>query len=45
MLLLVWTNKFELVISSICVLILGGWYGTDGGWNFFVTEKLANQMC
>ena len=28
----------------MCVLILGGWYGTGGGWEFILTEKWANQM-
>ena len=49
MVLFVWTNSwmhvFELVISSMCVLKLGGWYGTGGGWKFILTEKWANQMC
>ena len=36
---------FKLVISSMCVLILGGWYGTDSRWKFVLTEKWTNQMC
>ena len=47
-LLFVWTNSwmhmFELVISSMCMLILGGWYGTGSGWKFILTKKWANQM-
>ena len=43
MFLFVWTNFwmhiFELVISSICVLVLGGWYGTGGRWEFILTEN------
>ena len=38
-------HVFELVISSMCVLIPGGWYGTGGGWKFILTEKWVNQMC
>ena len=49
MFLFVWTNSWmhvsELVISSMCVLILGGWYGTGGEWKFILTEKWVNQMC
>ena len=48
MVLFAWTNSwmhmFELVISSICALILGGWYGTGGGWEFILTENWANQI-
>ena len=28
----------------MCVLILGGWYGTGGGWKYILAEKRANQM-
>ena len=39
----VWTNSwmhvFELVISSMSVLILASWYGTGGGWKFFWLEN------
>ena len=49
MFLFVWTNSwmhvFQLVISSMCVLILGGWYGAGCGWKFILTEKWANQIC
>ena len=48
MFLFVWTNSwmhvFELVVSSMGVLILGDWYGTGGWWKFILTEKWANQM-
>ena len=40
-----WMHMFELVISSMCVLILAGWYGTGGRWKFILTEKWANQIC
>ena len=47
--LFVWTNSwmhmFGLVISSMCVLILGCWYWTGGWWKFILTERWANQMC
>ena len=28
-----------------CVLTLGGWYATGGGWKFMLTKNWANQMC
>ena len=28
-----WMHVFELVFSSMYELILGGWYGTGGGWD------------
>ena len=39
-----WMLMFELVVSSMCMLILGGWYGTGDGWKFILTGKWANQM-
>ena len=52
MVLFVWTNSgmhmFELIIGSTCVSILGGRYGTGGGWKFILTAIMlpwANQMC
>ena len=34
---------FELVVSSMCMLILGGWYGIGDGWKFILTGKSQNE--
>ena len=36
-------HMFELVISSMCLLILGGWYGTGDGWKVSQPNESKSQ--